>query len=133
MISPTFFLTGIEFDSHFENLKGTMILASKSFLSSFTIKGNKTRFTLFILCFKGFWSSLMDIVCCIMLVSYAFRSSYPQANTLEYYFSESMHFCFSLGGKGLDNFTIFRLLSVPILQSSNLAPTSSILGFFPHH
>ncbi len=41
LISPVIFLIGTSLENHFENLRGTMIFESKSFLTSFCIKGKR--------------------------------------------------------------------------------------------
>jgi len=40
-----------------------------------------------------------------------------------------MYFCFYLGDKDLDSLKILAFSTIPMLQSSNSAPTGSIFGF----
>ena len=95
------------------------IFASKSFLTSLSIKGNRRGLILLSFFLKGLASSLIGIVCCMIEVSYTFRSSYFQAKTFVYLFSKVRYSLFAYSGKFLEILINFGSLVVPMLKFSS--------------
>ena len=118
LISLFFFLTGTTFAIHLECLSAIIIFASKSFLTSLSIRGNRRGLILQSFCLKGLASSLIGIVCCMTKVSYTFRSSYFHAKTYVYFFSKATYSLLAFSGKFLEILINFGSLVVPILKSS---------------
>jgi hypothetical protein len=124
LISPLFFLTETRFDTQSEYLSGTIIFASRSFLTSLLTMGNKIGLICLGFCLKGLTPGFRGILCSITMVSLVLISSYDQEKTSLYCLSRSSYLLFVLGGRYFDIFTIIGSSLVPMSQPS----TSSSWG-----
>ena len=94
-MSPFFFLTGTILETQFECRTGKIILAFKSLLSSDFIWVSKFGCIFLNLCWIGFWSGSIGMVCWIIDVSYVFKSSYLQAKTCLFFLNSLINASFS--------------------------------------
>ena len=125
MISPFFFLIG----THEEYQRGTIILTSNNFFTSFSITGNTAGLILLNFYLKGLTFGFKGTLCCIILVSYFFKSSYDQPKTSTYSFNNLMYLFLCCVVSAFEIFTILGCSLVPILQSITFSYEDCITGF----
>jgi hypothetical protein len=78
---------------------------------------------------KGLVPDLSGILCCMMLVSYVFSSSYFQENNSTYSLNNFKYSSLFLVDISLDNFMNFASYFVPMFHSSTLSYLGMAVGF----
>ena len=115
LISPLCFLTTTKLATHFEYLRGTMILAANKFLISFSIKGRSKGFMGLSIYLKVMVSFSKGILCCIIFLSYVLMSLYSQAKTSANCFIRLQYLEIWVAEKWVDRFIYFGYFGLPML------------------
>ena len=91
--------------------------------------GNKAGSILLNFCLKGLTFGFKGTLCCIIIVSYIFKSSYDQAKTSTYSFHNLLYLFLCSVVSAFETFTILGCSLVPILQSITFSSEDCIVGF----
>jgi len=106
-----------------------MILASRIFLTSFPIIGNKRGLICLNFCLKGFTFSFKGFLCWMIVSSKVLRSSYFHEKISMNSFNSSSYLSRCFTYRNFDNLTCLGFVAVPRLQSVTSASFSGLGSF----